>query len=223
VLIAPGKLTDFCPLYMAAGTEAAVSQFDKDDVEAVGLVKFDFLGLTTLTILDWTLRFIARLDPQARVDLAALPGTTVANNTVVNNSLLNNGTLGQPEPFGLGIRGIGGSLGAQTIDRNVITGSGEQGIVVQGASAGVLITRNSIFNNGPAGSGTALGIDLRWNNAPDPNDGALNAVQSNRGMATAVISAMVTLPMRVYQTIKVRMAIAITTGTNQAVIWSASF
>ena len=73
VLIAPGRLTDFCPLYLASGTEAAVSQFDKDDVEAVGLVKFDFLGLTTLTILDWTLRFIRRLDPEARVDLEALP------------------------------------------------------------------------------------------------------------------------------------------------------
>jgi DNA polymerase-3 subunit alpha len=73
VLIAPGKLTDFCPLYMAAGTEAAVSQFDKDDVEAVGLVKFDFLGLTTLTILDWTLKFIARIDPDADVRLDQLP------------------------------------------------------------------------------------------------------------------------------------------------------
>ena len=40
-----------------------VSQFDKDDVEAVGLVKFDFLGLTTLTILDWTLRYVRMLDP----------------------------------------------------------------------------------------------------------------------------------------------------------------
>jgi DNA polymerase III subunit alpha len=58
VLIAPGKLTDFCPLYSAEGTDNVVSQFDKDDVEAVGLVKFDFLGLTTLTILDWTVRFI---------------------------------------------------------------------------------------------------------------------------------------------------------------------
>ena len=48
VLIAPGKLTDFCPLYTQAGSDALVSQFDKDDVEAVGLVKFDFLGLTTL-------------------------------------------------------------------------------------------------------------------------------------------------------------------------------
>ena len=37
-----------------------MSQFDKDDVEAVGLVKFDFLGLTTLTILDWTLRYVTR-------------------------------------------------------------------------------------------------------------------------------------------------------------------
>ncbi len=52
VLIAPGKLTDFCPLYQQPGSESAVSQYDKDDVEAVGLVKFDFLGLATLTILD---------------------------------------------------------------------------------------------------------------------------------------------------------------------------
>ncbi len=58
VLIAPGKLTDFCPLYAADATGAAVSQFDKDDVEAIGLVKFDFLGLTTLTILDWAVKYI---------------------------------------------------------------------------------------------------------------------------------------------------------------------
>jgi len=58
VLIAPGKLTDFCPLYTAQGAESVVSQFDMKDVEAVGLVKFDFLGLTTLTILDWAMRHI---------------------------------------------------------------------------------------------------------------------------------------------------------------------
>jgi DNA polymerase-3 subunit alpha len=52
VLIAPGKITDFCPLYMQPGSDSAVSQFDKDDVEAAGLVKFDFLGLATLTILE---------------------------------------------------------------------------------------------------------------------------------------------------------------------------
>jgi DNA polymerase-3 subunit alpha len=51
VLIAPGKLTDFTPLYCADGSSGIVSQYDKDDVEQVGLVKFDFLGLTTLTIL----------------------------------------------------------------------------------------------------------------------------------------------------------------------------
>jgi DNA polymerase-3 subunit alpha len=51
VIIAPGKLTDFTPLYCAEGSAANVSQFDKDDVEKVGLVKFDFLGLTTLTII----------------------------------------------------------------------------------------------------------------------------------------------------------------------------
>src|SRR6195256_2666920 len=73
VLIAPGKLTDFCPLYTQAGTDAPVSQFDKDDVELVGLVKFDFLGLTTLTILDWTLRYIRKLDPASTVALETLP------------------------------------------------------------------------------------------------------------------------------------------------------
>ena len=58
VLIAPGRLTDFCPLYAAEGTQHAISQLDKDDVEAIGLVKFDFLGLTTLTILDWAERSV---------------------------------------------------------------------------------------------------------------------------------------------------------------------
>jgi DNA polymerase-3 subunit alpha len=60
VLIAPGKLTDFCPLYQQPGSESAVSQFDKDDVEAAGLVKFDFLGLATLTILEIARQFIQR-------------------------------------------------------------------------------------------------------------------------------------------------------------------
>src|SRR5205809_2682551 len=62
VLIAPGRLTDFCPLYAAEGTANVISQLDKDDVEAVGLVKFDFLGLTTLTVLDWAERYVRRLD-----------------------------------------------------------------------------------------------------------------------------------------------------------------
>jgi DNA polymerase-3 subunit alpha len=61
VLIAPGRLTDFTPLYSQDGTNSIVSQFDKDDVEKVGLVKFDFLGLRTLTILDWAVRFIRQL------------------------------------------------------------------------------------------------------------------------------------------------------------------
>ena len=73
VLIAPGKLTDFCPVYAAQGSSSVVSQFDMKDVEAVGLVKFDFLGLTTLTILDWTLRYIKRLDPDSNIVLETLP------------------------------------------------------------------------------------------------------------------------------------------------------
>ncbi|RJG06988.1 DNA polymerase III subunit alpha [Noviherbaspirillum cavernae] len=74
VLIAPGKLTDFCPLYTQGGDSGVVSQYDKDDVEAVGLVKFDFLGLTTLTILDRAVRYIKRLDPaMADFSLEKLP------------------------------------------------------------------------------------------------------------------------------------------------------
>ncbi|TAM36754.1 MAG: DNA polymerase III subunit alpha [Burkholderiaceae bacterium] len=60
VLIAPSKLTDFCPLYQQPGSDSAVSQFDKDDVEAIGLVKFDFLGLATLTILEIAKDFIVK-------------------------------------------------------------------------------------------------------------------------------------------------------------------
>jgi DNA polymerase-3 subunit alpha len=69
VLIAPGKITDFCPLYQQPGSDSAVSQFDKDDVEAIGLVKFDFLGLATLTILELAKDFIVARHP-ARRDFA---------------------------------------------------------------------------------------------------------------------------------------------------------
>jgi DNA polymerase-3 subunit alpha len=72
VLIAPGRLTDFCPLYAAEGTSNVISQLDKDDVEKIGLVKFDFLGLTTLTILDWAERSVrARGKPDFA--LASIP------------------------------------------------------------------------------------------------------------------------------------------------------
>ena len=63
VLIAPGKITDFCPLYQQPGSDSAVSQYDKDDVEAIGLVKFDFLGLATLTILELAKDFIVARHP----------------------------------------------------------------------------------------------------------------------------------------------------------------
>ncbi len=76
VVIAPGPLTDFTALYCEAGGANVVTQLDKDDVEHVGLVKFDFLGLRTLTIIDWALRLIngARLAAgEPPVDLARLP------------------------------------------------------------------------------------------------------------------------------------------------------
>ena len=74
VLIAPGKLTDFCPLYQQPGSDSAVSQYDKDDVEAAGLVKFDFLGLATLTILEIARDFIrARHKGQEQFCFEAIP------------------------------------------------------------------------------------------------------------------------------------------------------
>ena len=74
VLIAPGKLTDFCPLYNPDGhPENTVSQFDKKDVENVGLVKFDFLGLTTLSILAKAVEYIDKLNPGTHFDLSRIP------------------------------------------------------------------------------------------------------------------------------------------------------
>ena len=60
VVISPTVLTDFSPLYCEEGGAGVVTQFDKDDVEAVGLVKFDFLGLRTLTIIDWAVKHVNR-------------------------------------------------------------------------------------------------------------------------------------------------------------------
>ncbi|NUP90220.1 MAG: radical SAM protein, partial [Candidatus Sumerlaeia bacterium] len=76
VVIAPTPLSDFCPLYAEHdhGTlgKNPVTQFDKDDVEAVGLVKFDFLGLRTLTILAEAVRFVKEVE-DVEVDLDRLP------------------------------------------------------------------------------------------------------------------------------------------------------
>jgi len=76
VVISPTKLTDFTPLYCEEGGGNLVTQFDKDDVEAVGLVKFDFLGLRTLTIIDWALQTINRDNQRHNkplVDITVIP------------------------------------------------------------------------------------------------------------------------------------------------------
>lgn len=59
VLISPSKISDFCPVYKGPGdSDVVVSQFDMKDVEAMGLVKFDFLGLSNLTVIDKTVKTI---------------------------------------------------------------------------------------------------------------------------------------------------------------------
>ncbi len=74
VVIAPGRLTDFTPLFrdQERTGSSLLTQYDKDDVETAGLVKFDFLGLRTLTIIDWAVKSIADQEG-ARIDIAGLP------------------------------------------------------------------------------------------------------------------------------------------------------
>ena len=77
VVIAPSELTDFAPLYCEPGGQGLATQYDKDDIEAVGLVKFDFLGLRTLTIIDWTVKAVNALprasdEPELDINAIAL-------------------------------------------------------------------------------------------------------------------------------------------------------
>jgi DNA polymerase-3 subunit alpha len=73
VVISPGPLTDFAPLYCEEGGSNVVTQLDKDDVEAIGLVKFDFLGLKTLTIIDWAVRIVNATQQGADLDITRIP------------------------------------------------------------------------------------------------------------------------------------------------------
>ena len=73
VVISPSDLTDFTPIYCEQGGSGLVSQFDKDDVEAIGLVKFDFLGLRTLTIIDWAVKSINARRPSQTLEIERIP------------------------------------------------------------------------------------------------------------------------------------------------------
>ncbi|MFV2091013.1 MAG: DNA polymerase III subunit alpha, partial [Pseudomonadales bacterium] len=75
VVIAPSALTDFVPLYVDDQSGGLISQFDKDDVESAGLVKFDFMGLKTLTVIDWAVKAIndARAAGDEPLDIERIP------------------------------------------------------------------------------------------------------------------------------------------------------
>ncbi|HSD70586.1 MAG TPA: DNA polymerase III subunit alpha [Woeseiaceae bacterium] len=73
VVIAPTALTDFTPLYCEENGAHTVTQLDKDDVETAGLVKFDFLGLKTLTIIDWAVRIVNATEKSADLDINSIP------------------------------------------------------------------------------------------------------------------------------------------------------
>jgi DNA polymerase-3 subunit alpha len=76
VVIAPKALTEYTPIYCEDNGAGLVSQYDKDDVESVGLVKFDFLGLKTLTVIDWAVKNVKAMlppDQAAKIDITNLP------------------------------------------------------------------------------------------------------------------------------------------------------
>ena len=76
VVIAPKPLTEYTPIYCEHNGAGLVSQYDKDDVESVGLVKFDFLGLRTLTVIDWTIKNLSAILPAdefSKIDITNLP------------------------------------------------------------------------------------------------------------------------------------------------------
>ena len=58
IVISPTSITDFMPVYSLEDKDELITQFDKDDIESIGLVKFDILGLTTLTIMDEAVKLI---------------------------------------------------------------------------------------------------------------------------------------------------------------------
>jgi DNA polymerase-3 subunit alpha len=72
VVIAPTKITDFSPLYCDDQGQNPVTQFDKNDVETAGLVKFDFLGLRTLTIIQWAIDMIKEVKHKD-IDITSIP------------------------------------------------------------------------------------------------------------------------------------------------------
>jgi len=77
VVIAPEKLTRYTALYRDPKTQTTICQFDKDDLEKVGLVKFDFLGLRTLTLIDDAIRLVNELraidgQPSVLIDTISL-------------------------------------------------------------------------------------------------------------------------------------------------------
>lgn len=89
VVISPTTITDFSPIYADAEGHFPVTQFDKNDVETAGLVKFDFLGLRTLTIIDWALGLInPRLQREGKepVRIEAIPLEDPVSFRVLQNS-----------------------------------------------------------------------------------------------------------------------------------------
>jgi len=89
VVIAPSKLTDFSALYCDEEGGGLVTQFDKNDVEDAGLVKFDFLGLRTLTIIDWALKMVnPRLLKEGKdpVDIDHIPLDDPASFTLLKSA-----------------------------------------------------------------------------------------------------------------------------------------
>ncbi|HSX65482.1 MAG TPA: DNA polymerase III subunit alpha, partial [Pseudoxanthomonas sp.] len=154
VVIAPSPLSDFCPLYAehdeGGRGRSPVTQFDKDDVEAIGLVKFDFLGLRTLTIIDWAVKAINRRHS------SVVMGDSEKQNAATHESPI---THHESRPF-LDISAI--PLDDASVYRDIFA-NGNTGSVFQFESAGMrralkeakpdrfedLIALNALYRPGP--------------------------------------------------------------------------
>ncbi len=77
IVISPSDITDFMPIYSLEDKDELITQYDKDDIESLGLVKFDILGLTTLTVMDEALRMISKRCERINLDLIPLDDSKV--------------------------------------------------------------------------------------------------------------------------------------------------
>ena len=98
ILIAPEKITSFMPLYYDENDDQFLTQFDKDDIEQIGLIKFDFLGLRTLTIINYAIKLI-KINKNKHINIEEIPINDKKTFKLLNNCLTT--AIFQMESYGI--------------------------------------------------------------------------------------------------------------------------